>query len=584
MQVKAKIKEKIEFIRYEFKDLSILYKYVIVTSVLLIVAIVSSSLFFLRQISDTIYAENMMRLETLSSSLAQNSKEATLSWDYTLLVKICANVLKEKDVIHLTIFDGEGRIIGDSDETRLGKEDIKLFNEIVEHEENSTKEIDFYVIEDQHDDMGIMELRRLIKNDDKVIGALVLETSNERIHSLIRKITFELVMLSLGLMIFGLIVTFFFARTLTRPIKKLISATAPLCSGDLTQLIDIKSKDEIGKLADAFNQIIESMNKMVLRVRITADKLSGASEQVSKFSQQMDDSSQKVSKAIKHISEGAAVQSERSDEAYQISEKSSKSLERVLANSQVTTEGVALVSSYAEKGNLKAKNTVEKLVRLTNTVTHAVEVIQSLGEKSKRISNISATITSIADQTNLLSLNAAIEAARAGDAGRGFAVVAEEVKKLALASAAEVGNIKSLIRAIQSETSQAVEAIIESSDETLEGKQDVIEIAESLNEINQAVRDTSILTDQIFHSTQEQVHGASEVVEVLKEVNSIAKGSVLDTEQVGLSVSEQNDSVEAMSFASQELSKLAIELKELMSVFKLKRDSDDDELSQIQEI
>jgi len=569
MSYEGKIKDKIKLVSNKFSDFSILYKYVIITGLLLIIAIIASSVFFLSTINQIMNTENIMRLETLSSSLAQNSKEATLSWDYTLLVKICANVLKEEDIVSLTIFDGEGRIIGDSNKTKLGKQNIALFNEIVKKGKNAKNRKDYYISRVIDDKDGLIELRRVIKSEDKVIGALVLVASEERIYHYIHSVTFKIIIISIVLMFFGIIVAYFFSRTLTRPIKKLIVATAPLRNGDLTHSIDISSKDEIGQLADAFNQIINSMNKMFLRVRITADKLTGASEQVSMSSREVNASTRKVSEAMQHISDGAGVQAERADAAYKISEKSSGTLNRVLANSQATKAGVILVSEYSEKANTKAKNTVEKLNCLTITVNRAVEVIKSLGDKSQQIGRISATITSIADQTNLLSLNAAIEAARAGESGRGFAVVAEEVKKLATASTAEVKNINSLILAIQTEINNAVLAIQDSSDETLSGKQDVVSIADSLSEINQAVLDTSILTDQIFQSTKEQVQGSVEVVKVLKEVSVIAMGSVSDATQVALSVKEQNDFVAEMSISSVDLFKLAVELKELISEFKL---------------
>lgn len=202
----------------------------------------------------------MMRLETLSSSLAQNSKEATLSWDYTLLIKICTNVIEETDILYLTLFDDTGRIIGDSDQNKVGKTNVEAFNKIINYEYDIDEDNNFYIEKVRYENEEILEIKREIRIDDRLIGALILGASQERMKRLVSVVTVKIFLISLGILIFGVIVAVIFVRTLTQPIKLLHLGAQKIGSGDLEHRIQIKTRDEIGELAVAFNEMTEKMS------------------------------------------------------------------------------------------------------------------------------------------------------------------------------------------------------------------------------------------------------------------------------------------------------------------------------------
>ncbi|MCK5580246.1 MAG: HAMP domain-containing protein [Candidatus Omnitrophica bacterium] len=247
-------------VKKERLTLSILQKYLIVTISLLVLAILASSIFFLNNIRNMIRTENMMRLETLSSSLAQNSKEATLSWDYTLLIKICTNVIEETDILYLTLFDDTGRIIGDSDQNKVGKTNVEAFNKIINYEYDIDEDNNFYIEKVRYENEEILEIKREIRIDDRLIGALILGASQERMKRLVSVVTVKIFLISLGILIFGVIVAVIFVRTLTQPIKLLHLGAQKIGSGDLEHRIQIKTRDEIGELAVAFNEMTEKMS------------------------------------------------------------------------------------------------------------------------------------------------------------------------------------------------------------------------------------------------------------------------------------------------------------------------------------
>jgi methyl-accepting chemotaxis protein len=372
-----------------------------------------------------------------------------------------------------------------------------------------------------------------------------------------------------GLVLMGILVFMLLRTMLSQPVGVLIKGTLPMTTGDLTQKINIFTKDELGRLADAFNKIIVAMHQIVSQVRSSADKVASSAQEMSSSAEEMNATTQEVSTAIQKVSKGATTQAEKVEETFETMEKTSTSIKQMVANAQTASLAVTHTSTRAETGRVTAQETVDKIERLTSTVTDTAKVIQNLGQMSQQIGEITETITSIADQTNLLALNAAIEAARAGEAGRGFAVVAEEVRKLAEGSAEAVRKIGGLIRSIQSETNRAVNAIEASSKEVQEGKVQVSKIADVLTEINKAAGESASITNEIASAGQARVVEVDRVVKSINEVAAIAKESASTVQEVSSSTEEQTASMQEMSASAQELARLAMDLKEVVGKFKL---------------
>ncbi|HOU37001.1 MAG TPA: methyl-accepting chemotaxis protein, partial [Candidatus Omnitrophota bacterium] len=257
----------------------------------------------------------------------------------------------------------------------------------------------------------------------------------------------------------GVLISMVLVTSINKPVKALIDKSVPISNGDLTQRVAINSRDELGMMANAFNDIVKTMNSMVSQVRMSANKVASSAQEMSSSSEEMNATTQEVSTAITKVSKGAEIQAQRIDETFETMEKASNSIKQMVDNAQAANKTVTDASDTAMQGKKAADMAVQKIEQLTGAVTDTAQVIQKLGQMSQQIGEITETITSIADQTNLLALNAAIEAARAGEAGRGFAVVAEEVRKLAEGSAEAVRKIGGLIRSIQTETTHAVNAI-----------------------------------------------------------------------------------------------------------------------------
>jgi methyl-accepting chemotaxis protein len=408
-----------------------------------------------------------------------------------------------------------------------------------------------------------------------VIGAVCLSLNWFRTENAISDVlNRNILSLVVSLLIISVLIFFFLQRTLINPVKKLIEGAENLASkaGDLTQKIGVGGDDEVGALAVAFNRIITFMHSMVSRVRSTADNVSLSAEELSSSAQEINASTQEISNAIQQISRGITTQAKRVEDTHKIIDEMSSSLKQVASNAQSSAQGVSQITKKAEAGRIVIEEAVEKINRLTSTVNNATSVIQGLGEKSQQIGEITDTITVIADQTNLLALNAAIEAARAGEAGRGFAVVAEEVRKLAEESTDAVRKIGALIKTIQSETGRAVTSIESSSREVVEGKEFIMKVASILTEINRAVQQALLMSNEISTATQQQLIAAEEVGKGIEEIASVSRDATITSEDVSSNTQEQTASMQEMATSALELARMAVELKELVGKFKLKED------------
>jgi methyl-accepting chemotaxis protein len=202
-------------------------------------------------------------------------------------------------------------------------------------------------------------------------------------------------------------------------------------------------------------------------------------------------------------------------------------------------------------------------------VTQLSDVIKSLGNRSKEISNITKVISDIASQTNLLALNAAIEAARAGENGKGFAVVADEVRKLAEQSSQSSQQISELIFAIQEETTVAVKSMEETAKEVSDGISLVGTAGESFKLIQNAIQDVSNQVEEVSVAMEQMSVGAEQVIEAINKVSEIAEESAAGSQTVAASAEELAASSEEVTSSSTNLANIAEELQTTISKFKI---------------
>ncbi|KKR17672.1 MAG: Methyl-accepting chemotaxis sensory transducer [candidate division CPR2 bacterium GW2011_GWC2_39_35] len=285
------------------------------------------------------------------------------------------------------------------------------------------------------------------KKDDA--SAAAAQTKKMTINTSIGVIIF----CALFAMVFGFVIT----KTITSPFAKILEVVKRVAEGDFTKKVDHKGKDELGVLAESFNQAIDNIGATVGRVSNTAQTISATAQQLAASSQQVNAATQQVSSGVQEVASGSQNLAQETSE--------------VSSNAKALTE-------EATKGSEAAKVAGEKMQALASAVNQSAQSVTALGDKSQEIVQIIETINNI---------NAAIEAARAGEAGRGFAVVADEVRKLAEESQQATQGIESLITEIKSSTDSAVKSMESGKKEVEEGGQVVSQALQSLDSIGSQI-------------------------------------------------------------------------------------------------
>lgn len=334
---------------------------------------------------------------------------------------------------------------------------------------------------------------------------------------------------------------FMVLRSITKDTTELLNVmNAVAVDKDLT--VDITGSDsEIGKIKGALKSLILSLHDILMKVSASADAVSTNAMHVSAASQQIEMATQTQSNGTATI---AASIEELTVSIHQINDNSDIVSKESIDSLERATNGVGLVNE-----------TVESIKKASESFSVVSEEIQKLKEKSDNIGKIVDTIKSIAEQTNLLALNAAIEAARAGDAGRGFAVVADEVRKLAETTSKATKEIATMITSVQSDVVNATQKMTESSSIVKDGVSLAQKAGVSLSEIQTSVRKVVENVSGIRDSLSEQKATA----------NAVAQGM----EEIAATSEETSQAVSETSRAANDLSERAVNLNEVVSVFKI---------------
>ncbi|ADG83466.1 methyl-accepting chemotaxis protein [Thermincola potens] len=415
------------------------------------------------------------------------------------------------------------------------------------------------------------------------------------------------------------------ARNLTGPIKKLLEAMERTAKGDLTYHLEIQRQDELGGLVHAFNKMQAQTNGLIRHAAEMAAKVSMTSKELSSNAKEATKTTQQVAQTIEQVAKGSANQAQNVTDIVQVMDQMAQSIQQVAAGAgeqsknvvtttdmvnemvqkiAVMAESMENIRQVAEQNGLVAENggkaverTVDGMLKVKEAVFATANRIHDLGEHSQKIGEIIQVIDDIAEQTNLLALNAAIEAARAGEHGKGFAVVADEVRKLAERSSKATKEIAQLITDIQRGTKVAIDSMQTGTSEVEQGVvlaqeagrslkeivdgvknsgENIHKIMELINniltgsrEVSQAVNNVAAITEENSAATEEMSASAQQVNSSIQNVASISEENASAAEEVSASTEELTASIEEISASSEQLARMAEELQGLVSKFRV---------------
>ncbi len=313
------------------------------------------------------------------------------------------------------------------------------------------------------------------------------------------------------LMIMLATISLLFRFTVGARLKRMSARFENIASGegDLTQRIPVKRRDEIGQLAGHFNEFMEKIHDTV--------------EEVAKVSTQVVDSVTELDSTTATVSEGALRQQQETGSIASAATQMSASSVHVNDSASSAVDETTTADDSAKSGMKIVNQTVDSIHQLSSDVSSAADVIRDLAQQADNIGTVLDVISGIAEQTNLLALNAAIEAARAGEQGRGFAVVADEVRTLASRTQESTEEIQTMIESLQSGTRQAVTVMDKGQTQAQKTVEMAATAGQSLDTIVSSVNEISTMNNQIAHAANEQQRTADEVARNVAAIQSVAE-------------------------------------------------------------
>lgn len=376
-------------------------------------------------------------------------------------------------------------------------------------------------------------------------------------------------LLILVMALIAIILSVFISNGLSQNIKKLKEVFAKASEGDLSSSIKVKSKDEIGELARDYNSMIKNIGELLNSAKQTSNVVLETASNLSSMAEQTTESISQVSLAVVDIAQGATNLAENSqDSAMGISQLSEKLDDIAKVSNEMDTE-----SKNTKDLSYQGIDTVSILINKNNEAMESsikvAEIISDVDNSVKEISIISDTISQITEQTNLLSLNASIEAARAGEAGKGFSIVADEIRKLADQSKNSTEKIKSIIEAIQSKASTAVQAA--DSTQKISSEQNIaVEKTEKIfTDILTAIIAVTEKVGNVKNSIENMQSQKEALVSQVENNSAISEETASSTEEVTASTQEVTATMEQFTQHTEELQDLADKLKKEIDKFKI---------------
>lgn len=398
---------------------------------------------------------------------------------------------------------------------------------------------------------------------------LIVTAPYSEIYSDIEKslyISFFIILISI---VFVITISLFVSKYISNPIIKISDIMNKASNGDLTQKLETKNQDELGRLMENINKTFESLSKIIGNVIVKSKDLDIFSESLSASVQEIGASSQEVSMATQNVAKGAYDQSQDLSEIMNMMDNFSKSLDKIYNslndikyNSDLTQKLSQDGSNKLNELNISIQDTKESFEEMSNN-------INTLNFNIKKIEEITELINSISDQTNLLSLNASIEAAKAGQAGRGFAVVAQEIGKLAEQSKCSTKSIVNIVKQILMNMSNVDITSSKMKEKLISQIETVSHTTKSFNGILDSVFNTTPKINIAHSDIDSMLKDKDIIINKMQSISVISEETTASSEEVSASAEEMNASTEEISKTIQELRNVSNELLISVKIFKI---------------
>ncbi|MDM7320735.1 MAG: methyl-accepting chemotaxis protein [Fervidobacterium sp.] len=469
---------------------------------------------------------------------------------------------KGKELGYLNaIVSAEGNIIMHSDKTLIGKnvKDTEFFQKWVSGPDSG---VFGYTFNNAKRITGYKKLP-----NGWIYATLVLEKDLMKEDNLQTLINVSITIVAIVL---GVIVALFISRVfVVKPINFIVDKAEKIANGDLTVRIDYSSKDEIGKLAAALDKMVLALREIATTIERDSQTVKQEASQVAVISEEVSATIEELTAQVDSVNSNVNNASAAIEEMTSGIEEVAASAQNVAHASQKLSEEAQKVSQLASEGQKAILSIADVIVQTREKADVTFQIVEKLSESAKNIGEIVDTINSIAEQTNLLALNAAIEAARAGEAGRGFAVVADEIRKLAEESKQATQNIANILRGIVDNSMKASDATKETVEIVNKAYNESDLVKSQFEQILQSIVRMSQMTENLAASAQEQSAAAEEMSSAMDSASKSMVSVVEQMNEVTMAIKQQADAISNVARTAENLDAVAEKLVETVRRFKI---------------
>lgn len=375
----------------------------------------------------------------------------------------------------------------------------------------------------------------------------------------------------IGLMVVVMMSMFVLLYRKIKPLSEVAMKMQELANSeaDLTVRLSYTGKDEVGQIVRSFNDMLSGLQCLIQQVVVTTEQAASACGTLATQAQKTEQASQHISGTVQEVAAGSDSQLQGAEETARAMEEIAAGVQRIAESSSLVSEAAIHTTKGARDGNHTIQKAVTQIGSIHDSVSHSASVVQKLGERSAQIGQIVEVITDIANQTNLLALNAAIEAARAGEHGKGFAVVADEVRKLAEQSKVSAEQISNLIQEIKTNTIQAVETMRQGTEDVEEGMVIVQQSGQAFEQILHSIEQVAEQIQEVSAASEEISASTEEVSAAVEDGARVSKEAADHSRQVAALSMEQMEMIQDVSSSLQQLEEIAQNLHGMVYKFKV---------------
>ncbi|GAB6256698.1 MULTISPECIES: methyl-accepting chemotaxis protein [Peribacillus] len=476
-----------------------------------------------------------------------------------------------------------------TEESQVIQEDLLALSDSVEAKELIEKSVDWRTmivdrVFPQYENGNEERAKEILENEVAPISNEVMEgfkelvsereelivASGETVITSGKSVKTTSIIISIAAVLIGLVLAVVTANLITTPLLKIRDRMKMVAAGELNhEPLEQKSNDEMGELTVSANQMQKDLRDTIEKMLIVSQSVSNQSEDLTQSANEVQQGSKQIATTMYELSEGSESQANRASEMVRIMDDFTGRIKLAYIEGVDVANSSTEILSLTKEGTTLMRSSVQQMQSIDGIVKDAVEQVKGLDSQSQQISQLVQVIKDISNQTNLLALNAAIEAARAGEHGKGFAVVADEVRKLAEEVTDSVGDITNIVSAIQTGSKTVVHSLEDGYTQVDEGTKQITLTGRTFETINHSVGNIEMkilhITDELnYISTNSQI-----INQAIEDIAAVSEESAAGIEQVSASAQQSSSSMDEITNHASELASSAELLTEQVKKFQL---------------